>query len=69
MTAAFAGSVVFVLMAQKLVTEDHFHFIVYYVAILFLALYLGPSPFTREAGVIIFRRCFMRWQLFPLRQR
>ena len=40
-TAAFAGSVVFVLMAQKLVTEDHFHFIVYYVAILFLALYLG----------------------------
>ncbi len=38
---AFAGSVIFVLMAQKLVTEDHFHFIVYYVAIAFLALYVG----------------------------
>lgn len=40
-TAAFAGSVVFVLLAQKLVTEEHFHFIVFYVAILFLALYLA----------------------------
>lgn len=40
-TGAFAGAVVFVLLAQKLVTQDHFHFIVYYVAILFLALYLG----------------------------
>lgn len=38
---AFWGSVVFVILAQKLVTEEHFHFIVYYVAILFLALYLG----------------------------
>ncbi len=38
---AFQGSVVFVLLAQKLVTEKHFHFIVFYVAILFLALYLG----------------------------
>lgn len=40
-TAAFAGAVGFVLLAQKLVEADHFHFIVYYVAILFLALYLG----------------------------
>lgn len=38
---AFWGSVIFVILAQKLVTEEHFHFIVYYVAILFLALYLG----------------------------
>lgn len=38
---AFAGAVIFVLLAQKLVTEDHFHFIVYYAAIAFLALYLG----------------------------
>lgn len=38
---AFAGAVIFVLLAQKLVTEDHFHFMVYYAAIAFLALYLG----------------------------
>lgn len=38
---AFWGAVVFVILAQKLVTEEHFHFAVYYVAILFLALYLG----------------------------
>lgn len=38
---AFWGAVCFVLLAQKLVTADHFHFVVFYVAILFLALYLG----------------------------
>lgn len=38
---SFWGAVIFVLLAQKLVTQSHFHFIVYYVAILFLALYLG----------------------------
>lgn len=38
---SFWGSVIFVVLAQKLVTEEHFHFAVYYVAILFLALYLG----------------------------
>ena len=38
---AFAASVVFVLMAQELVTQKDFHFIVFYVAILFLALYLA----------------------------
>lgn len=40
-TMAFAAAVVFVLMAQKLVTEEHFHFVVFYAAILFLGLYLG----------------------------
>ncbi len=45
---AFWGAVAFVVMAQKLVTEDHFHFIVYYVAILFLALYMG--------GICLYRR-------------
>lgn len=38
---AFYGSIIFVILAQKLVTEEHFHPVVYYVAILFLALYLG----------------------------
>lgn len=38
---AFWGSIIFVILAQKLVTEEHFHPVVYYVAILFLALYLG----------------------------
>jgi uncharacterized membrane protein YfhO len=47
-TGAFWGSVIFVILAQKLVTEDDFHFIVYYVAILFLALYL--------AMVLLYRR-------------
>ncbi len=39
---AFWGATVFVLMAQKLVTAEHFgNFIIFYVAILFLLLYLG----------------------------
>lgn len=53
-TAAFAGAVVFVLLAQKLVTEDHFHFIVYYVAILFLALYLGAIALYQKGGTLLF---------------
>ncbi|MDO4267285.1 MAG: YfhO family protein [Eubacteriales bacterium] len=39
--ASFGGASAFVLMAQKLVTSDHYHFVVFYVALLFLALYLG----------------------------
>ena len=35
--AAFWGSVCFVILAEKLVEQEHFHFAVYYVAILFLA--------------------------------
>lgn len=38
---AFFGSVCFVLLAEKLVDNDDFHFIVFYVAILFLAAYTG----------------------------
>lgn len=38
---AFWGSVIFVLFAEKLVTEADFHFIVFYAAIFFLALYAG----------------------------
>lgn len=38
---AFWGAVCFVLLAQELVTDDAFHFIVFYVAILFLAVYTG----------------------------
>lgn len=38
---AFWGSICFVLLAEKLVTQEHFHFSVYYVAILFLAAYAG----------------------------
>lgn len=57
-TAAFAGSVVFVLLAQKLVTEDHFHFIVYYVAILFLALYLGAIALYQKGGRYYFPALF-----------
>lgn len=38
---AFWGSACFVLLAEKLVTQEHFHFIVYYVAIIFLAAYAG----------------------------
>lgn len=38
---AFWGSVAFVILAEKLVEQDHFQFYVYYVAILFLAAYAG----------------------------
>ncbi|RKJ05892.1 hypothetical protein D7X87_07165 [bacterium D16-54] len=37
---AFWGAVGFVVLAQKLVKQDHFHFTVFYAAILFLAFYL-----------------------------
>lgn len=38
---AFWGSVSFVILAEKLVEQDHFQFYVYYAAILFLAVYAG----------------------------
>jgi len=46
--AAFWGAVAFVILAQKLVTEEHFHFIVYYVAVLVLALYLAVIYLYRK---------------------
>ncbi len=41
MAMAFAGSVIFVILAEKLVTQDAFKFWMFYVAILFLAAYAG----------------------------
>ena len=38
---AFWGSTAFVILAEKLVEQEHFSFYVYYVAILFLAIYAG----------------------------
>lgn len=38
---AFWGAAAFVLMAEKLVEAEHFHFIVYYAAIVILAMYAG----------------------------
>ncbi len=38
---AFFATVIFVIMAQKLITEDAFHFSIFYVAIIFLAVYTG----------------------------
>ena len=38
---AFFGSIVFVILAEKLVEQEHFKYYVYYVAILFLAIYAG----------------------------
>lgn len=38
---AFWGSICFVILAEKLVEQEHFHFSVYYVAIIFLAMYAG----------------------------
>jgi len=38
---AFWGSICFVILAEKLVEQEHFHFIVYYVAIIFLSAYAG----------------------------
>ncbi len=45
---AFWGAVAFVILAQKLVTEEHFHFIVFYVAVLVLALYLAVIYLYRK---------------------
>lgn len=41
MVLSFWGAVSFILIAEKLVEEKDFHFIVFYAAIVFLALYLG----------------------------
>ena len=38
---AFWASVCFVLLAEKMVEQEHFHFSVYYVTIIFLAMYAG----------------------------
>ncbi len=38
---AYWGSICFVILAEKLVEQEHFHFSVYYVAILFLSMYAG----------------------------
>lgn len=38
---AFFASVIFVLLAEKLITDDAYHFSVFYVAILFLSIYAG----------------------------
>ena len=39
--AAFLGSICFVLLAEKLIDAKHFHFSVFYVAIIVLAMYAG----------------------------
>ncbi len=45
---AFWATVIFIILAQKMVTAEHFHFIVYYVAILFMGLYLGAIWMYRK---------------------
>ena len=39
--AAFLGSICFVLLAEKLIDAKHFHFSIFYVAIIVLAMYAG----------------------------
>ena len=53
---AFWGSVCFVLLAQKLVTQEHFHFAVYYGAILLLSAYAGILYLykNRKRGLAVF---------------
>lgn len=46
--AAYWGSVCFVILAEKLVEQEHFHFSVYYVAILFLSAYAGLIYLFRQ---------------------
>lgn len=50
---AWLGSVCFVLIAEKTVTQDHFQFWVYYVAILLLALYTGMIYLYRVKHVSV----------------
>lgn len=45
---AFWGSVCYVLLAQKFVKDEAYHFIVFYVAILFLAVYAGLIYFYKN---------------------
>ena len=45
---AFFGSVGYILLAQKLVTDEAYHFSVFYVAIIFLALYTGLIYFYKN---------------------
>ena len=47
---AFWISVGFVLIAEKTVLEEHFHFSVFYVAILFLAVYAGIIYYYKKPG-------------------
>ncbi|MCI7796133.1 MAG: YfhO family protein [Lachnospiraceae bacterium] len=46
--AAYWGSICFVILAEKLVEQEHFHFSVYYVAILFLSAYAGLIYLFRQ---------------------
>lgn len=56
---AFFASAGFVILAEKLVTEDHFHFAVFYAALIFLAAYAGlmhlyrNQRFSRNTLVLI----------------
>ncbi|MEG1145633.1 MAG: YfhO family protein [Clostridium sp.] len=45
---AFWGSICFILLAQKLVTDKAYHFSVFYAAILFLAIYAGLIYFYKN---------------------
>ena len=45
---AFFASAGFVILAEKLVTEDHFHFAVFYAALIFLAAYAGLMHLYRN---------------------
>ena len=47
---AFWLSIGFVVLAEKVVTEAHFHFSVFYVAILFLAAYGGIIWYYKQPG-------------------
>lgn len=49
--AAFWGAAAFVLLAEQTVTDDSFHFSVFYVAILFLALYAGLIYLYRKGRI------------------
>jgi uncharacterized membrane protein YfhO len=55
---AFFASVIFVLMAQKLITDEGYHFSIFYVAILFLSIYAGlihlyQKGFSRNVLVLL----------------
>jgi len=47
---AFWGSVSFVILAEKLVEQEHFEFYVYYIAIVMLAMYAGLIYLYKKGG-------------------
>ena len=57
-----SGAIVYVILAEKLVTDDAFEPVVWYVAVVLLLLYLGVFYFYQNKEHFAFTRRFWRWR-------